>query len=89
MNIKPLQWTQPDPENPNHMGGEDDLLIALGVGGFYSISQLQRISKAPFEGYLLWWVEDPFTFAEFGSVAEAMVAAQADHETRVLRLLEE
>ena len=74
MKVKPLDWAVYPPIG---LEGDPGDIYALGVGGHYCIK----------DGRTLFWVDDPFTWEDFRSEAEAKSAAQSDHQERVLSLL--
>ena len=77
--VKPLEWRVPKEDSPKDPPAEDIALCADGIGGIYGISRKQSVGPER----LVWWVEDPFTWTGFASIAEAKSAAQADHEARI------
>lgn len=80
--VKPLVWT--DKEPPPAFGNDDaGSQWAEGVGGWYRWSP----QSAPYVG-ILWRVDDPFTFIEPLTFDEAKEWAQADHNERVMALIE-
>lgn len=82
MIVKPLVWTdeEPSPGLSEETPGEQ---WACGVGGWYHWLP----QKEPYVG-ILWRVDDPFTFVEPLTFEQAKEWAQADHETRVLTLID-
>ncbi|KQS90331.1 hypothetical protein [Rhizobium sp. Leaf386] len=81
--VKPLEWRVPKEDSPKDPPAEDIALCADGIGGIYGISRKQSVGPER----LVWWVDDPFTWTGYASIAEAKAAAQADHETRALALI--
>lgn len=74
--VKPLVWTK---KPPVLMEAEPGELFALGIGGFYA---------AEADG-TLWDAENGFSWAKHADQSAAKAAAQADHERRVLAMVEE
>ncbi len=77
MLAKPLEWNKPS-DHPHDMGCEDAVCVAVGIGGRYSIEPM----RGGHTGFLLWWAEDNFTFAECATVEEAQTKAEADWQQR-------
>lgn len=83
LRVKLLEWRVPKEDSPKDPPAEDIALCADGIGGIYGISRKQSVGPEQ----LVWWVDDPFTWTGYASIAEAKAAAQADHEARVLSCL--
>lgn len=79
MSAKPLNWRKPTSSGAD-FGYEDALLMADGIGGKYSIAT-DKVA-----GFLLWWAEDEFTFAECATVEDAKAKAEADWQERYAAL---
>lgn len=71
MAAKKLEWRRPKDDGQDY-GREHAEWLADGIGGIYTVER---------DG-LLWWAHDPFIWSQFGSIAEAKAAAEADWQKR-------